>query len=84
MTSFENLTSAELMILAKLRKVDGCENISRQQLRTIFPTPPTPEAFRRFALRPKKFTPKKPTPAFRPKKSTPKKWLQTKTDCRRF
>ena len=69
MTSLENLTSAELMIAAKLRKVDGCENISRQQLENIFPTLPTPKPFPKFFLRPNKFTPKKITPALMSKKS---------------
>ena len=30
MESFGNLTSEELMILAKLRNVDACKNMSRQ------------------------------------------------------
>lgn len=75
MTSLENLTIAELMITATLRKVDGCENISRQQLENICPTLPTPKPFPKFALRPNKFTPKKPHLLSCLKNLTPKKKL---------
>ena len=36
MASLENLTSEGLMILSKLRNVDDYENMSRQQLDSIF------------------------------------------------
>ena len=43
MASFENLTTQELMILANFRNVEGYENMVRQQLESMFTTPPLPK-----------------------------------------
>ena len=53
MISFEKLQNEELMIFAKLRNVDGQENMSRQQLESTFPRRPGPKLFARLDLRPK-------------------------------
>ena len=54
MANFENLKTQELMILANLRNVEGYENMFRQQLESMFTTPPLP----------------KPTPTPRPMQKT--------------
>ena len=48
------------MVLAKLRNLDGNENISMQQLENIFPTLPAPEpSFPRTCPEPQKHRPRK-------------------------
>lgn len=42
-TSFENLKSEELIILAKLRNADGFKNMPKQHLESIFATPTAPK-----------------------------------------
>ena len=57
MASFENLTTPELMILAKLRNVDGYENMCMQQLENILTTTSSPKHAPKPAFRPKTHTP---------------------------
>ena len=68
MTSFQNLIAQELMILSILRTVGGFENMSRQQLESIFTAPSLPKPTPKLPPRPKNHT---PTPVLRPKKRTP-------------
>ena len=55
------------MILTKLRNVDGYDDMSRQQLESIFTTPSLPKPTTKPTLKPKKRT---PTPAPKSKKPT--------------
>ena len=65
MASFRNLTVEES--IAKLRSIDGYENILRQQLESIFITPYSPKPTLKPVTRPKKCT---PTPSTKPKKNS--------------
>lgn len=59
MASFENVTSEESIILAKLRNADNQENMFRQELENMFAATTTPKTFPRLNPRPKKFRTKK-------------------------
>ena len=69
---FENFITQELIIVAKLRNMNGYENMSRQQLENIFTTPSSLKHTIKSAPRPKKHTSTTgSTPAPRPKSLTP-------------
>ena len=69
---FENFITQELIIVAKLRNMNGYENMSRQQLENIFTTPSSLKHTVKSASWPKKHTPTTgSTPAPRPKSLTP-------------
>ena len=66
MSSFEKLTLEELKMLAEARSINRYENMSRQQVESIFTRPSTPKSTSKPALKPKK-----PTPFLKPKKHEP-------------
>ena len=79
MKNFENLAMKELKMLAKVRSINGYENMSRKQLESIFTTSSTPKPTPELITKPKKNyscnsykTPKDvPTLFLKPKKPVP-------------
>ena len=57
MKNFENLAMKELKMLAKVRSINGYENMSRKQLESIFTTSSTPKPTPELITKPKKITP---------------------------